>query len=274
MSGYSPETLRAYLRDVEEFLDTLPGKPEDADRNDIRRYLALIQARGCSKRSAARKLAAIRSFLHYCHLDDLQGNPAKAIHTPKFGRSLPNFLYPETVAALLDLPANDPLGLRDKALLELLYATGIRVGELVAMELKDYRRDSMQILVTGKGNKQRLLPVHRLAMARMDHYLLEGRPGLSKGETSAFWLNSQGKALGQRGVRWLVSKYCQRLSLLRSVSPHAIRHSFATHLLENGADLRTVQELLGHSSLSSTQIYTHVTRERLKTVYNNSHPRA
>lgn len=254
---------------------SLPDKPDTADRNDIRRYLALVQSRGCSKRSAARKLAAIRSFFRYCHLTEASSaNPAKTIRTPKFGKALPHFLYPDTVEALLNLPGTNPLGIRDRALLELLYATGIRVGELVAMELRDYRRESCQILVTGKGNKQRLLPVHKKAIASMDCYLLEGRPKLLSGPCQSLWLNNKGGPLGQRGVRWILAKYCQHLALKRSVSPHVIRHSFATHLLENGADLRTVQELLGHSSLSSTQIYTHVTREHLKAVYINSHPRA
>ncbi|HOC05840.1 MAG TPA: tyrosine recombinase [Bacillota bacterium] len=273
-NGYSPLTVQAYKHDVEEFLHFLPGKPADADRNDIRSYLALVQSRGCSKRSAARKLAAVRSFFRYCHLAAAADNPAKSIRTPKFGRSLPSFLYPETVSALLALPDSTPLGLRDRALLELLYATGIRVGELVAMEVGDYRRETRQILVTGKGNKQRLLPMHQMAADKLEQYLQKGRTRLLSQPTERIWLNSKGFPLGQRGVRWILSKYCQRLSLLRSVSPHVIRHSFATHMLENGADLRTVQELLGHSSLSSTQVYTHVTREHLKSVYAKSHPRA
>ena len=273
-NGYSPETVKAYGNDVAEFLASLPAGPAAADRNDIRRFLALVQSRGCSKRSAARKLAAVRSFFHYCRLTGADNDPAQSIRSPRFGRPLPMFLYPDTVAALLNLPGPGPLGTRDRALLELLYATGIRVGELVAMELGDYRRESGQILVTGKGNKQRLLPVHRLAWTRLEEYLAKGRPLLLSAPSQTFWLNNRGGPLGQRGVRWIVTKYCHSLSLLNSVSPHTIRHSFATHLLENGADLRTVQELLGHSSLSSTQIYTHVTGERLKAVYSQSHPRA
>lgn len=273
-SGYSPETVKAYRRDVMEFIASLAAGLDAVDRNDIRRYLGLVQARGCSKRSAARKLAAVRSFFHYRRLARNVANPAGAIRTPKFGRPLPHFLYPATVAALLDLPGLDPLGLRDRALLELLYAAGIRVGELVAMELGDYRRESKQILVTGKGNKQRLLPIHALAATRLDRYLDCSRPQLASTSSLSLWLNNRGAPLGARGVRYIVGKYCERLSLMHSVSPHTIRHSFATHLLENGADLRTVQELLGHSSLSSTQIYTHVTRDRIKAVYTKSHPRA
>lgn len=275
VNSFSPETVKAYEKDVQEFVESMPKDSQKVDRNHIRRYLGLVQARGCSKRTAARKLAALRSYFRYCLLNqDSSTNPAQAIRSPKFGKPLPKFLYPSTVSNLLDLPDDSPLGLRDRAMLELLYATGIRVGELVALELKDIRQDSNQLLVTGKGNKQRLLPIHLQAVISLEKYLQGGRPALLNTATPALWLNNSGGVLSQRGVRWILTKYCKRLADTRSVSPHVIRHSFATHLLENGADLRTVQELLGHSSLSSTQVYTHVTRERLKAVYNKSHPRA
>jgi integrase/recombinase XerC len=275
VNGFSSETVKAYQNDLQDFLRSLSVTLEEADRNDIRRFLALLQSRGCSKRTAARKLAAIRSYYRYCLLTgEHELNPAQGIRTPKFGRSLPRFLYPDTVCELLDLPKDTPLGLRDKAMLELLYATGIRVGELVALELADFKAESSQIIVTGKGNKQRLLPINLEAVVSLEHYLEEGRPKLVTRPCPKIWLNKDGGALGQRGVRWILTKYCKDLSLKHSVSPHVIRHSFATHMLENGADLRTVQEILGHSSLSSTQIYTHVTKEHLKAVYENSHPRA
>lgn len=275
VNGFSPETVVAYQKDLEDYMLTLPVELGEADRNHIRSFLALIQERGCSKRTAARKLAALRSFYRFCDLTErLAVNPAQSIRTPKFGKPLPRFLYPDAVAELLDLPDESPLGLRNRAILELLYATGIRVGELVALELGDFRSESRQILVTGKGNKQRLLPVHVEAVIALEHYLEQGRPKLMTSPSARIWLNNDGGALSQRGVRWIMTQYCRRLSSLRSLSPHVIRHSFATHLLENGADLRTVQELLGHSSLSSTQIYTHVTKEHLKAVYMNSHPRA
>ena len=274
VNGFSSETVKATKVICRSFGNPCP-KVQEINRNHIRKFLGLVQARGCSKRTAARKLAALRSYFRYCLLgQELDANPAQAIRTPKYGRPLPKFLYPDTVESLLNLPDDSPLGLRDRAMLELLYATGIRVGELVTLESKDFRRDSSQLLVTGKGNKQRLLPVHAEAVIALEDYLQRGRPKLARTATTALWLNNRGGALSQRGVRWILDKYCQRLSIASSVSPHVIRHSFATHLLENGADLRTVQELLGHSSLSSTQIYTHVTRERLKAVYASSHPRA
>jgi len=275
VNGFSPETVKAYQNDLAEFARSIPVGLDQADKNHIRKFLAIIQNNGCSKRTAARKLAAIRSFYRYCRLMEQSApNPAQAIRTPKFGRPLPKFLYPDLVGELLDLPEQCPLGLRDRAMLELLYATGIRVGELVALNLSDFLPESCQILVTGKGNKQRLLPVHMEAVIALEHYLEQGRPNLLAGNIPKMWLNNLGGPLTQRGVRWILTKYCQRLSDSHSVSPHVIRHSFATHLLENGADLRTVQELLGHSSLSSTQIYTHVTKAHLKSVYMNSHPRA
>lgn len=275
VNGFSPETVKAYEKDLQEFMHSLPKDLQEIDRNHIRRFLGLVQARGCSKRTAARKLAALRSYFRYCILSqETETNPAQAIRTPKFARPLPRFLYPDTVSILLDLPDDSPLGLRDRAMLELLYATGIRVGELVALELTDFRRESNQILVTGKGNKQRLLPINIEAVISLEDYLHEGRPRLLRTATSLIWLNKDGDGLGARGVRWILTKYCKKLSIAHSLSPHVIRHSFATHMLENGADLRTVQELLGHSSLSSTQIYTHVTREHLKAVYASSHPRA
>jgi len=275
VNGYSPETVKAYNNDLHEFMHFLPVSLQEVERDHIRRYLAFVQSRGCSKRTAARKLAAVRSYFRFCSLTEQSvKNPAQAIRTPRFGRPLPKFFYPATVIELLELPESSPLGLRDRALLELLYGTGIRVGELVALELKDFRKESSQIIVTGKGNKQRVLPLNTEAVSTLEYYLEKGRPALLTNACSSIWLNKDGGALGQRGVRWILTKYCKHLSNIRSVSPHVIRHSFATHMLENGADMRTVQELLGHSSLSSTQIYTHVTKEHLKSVYLNSHPRA
>jgi len=170
VSGFSNETIKAYENDMQGFLQSLPDQAEEIDRNHIRRFLAVVQARGCSKRTAARKLAALRSYFRFLLLSQrLETNPAQAIRTPKFGRPLPKFLYPETVSSLLELPDTSPLGLRDRAMLELLYATGIRVSELTALCLNDFRAESSQLLVTGKGNKQRLLPVNIEAVISLEN---------------------------------------------------------------------------------------------------------
>lgn len=274
-NNFSTWTIKAYQTDLEGFSDFAQVPLAQAGKEEIRRYLAELKSRGCSHRTMARKLASLRSFYKFSLLaGKVQVNPAVGISSPRFRGALPRFLYPQIVARLLAAPPPTPLGLRDKALLELMYATGIRVGELVGLSLADFRAESGQILVTGKGNRQRLLPVHRLAALSLADYISNARPRLEKGCSRWLWLNARGQPLGQRGVRWIVDKYCRQLAVDTAVSPHVIRHSFATHMLENGADLRSVQELLGHSSLSTTQIYTHVTRERLKSVYNQSHPRA
>lgn len=274
-NNFSTWTIKAYQADLAEFSDFVPVPLSAVDKGEIRSYLAMLKSRGCSHRTMARKLASLRSFYRYALLaGHIQANPAKEISSPRFRGALPRFLYPQVVSQLLDLPPATPLGLRDRAMLDLLYATGIRVGELVGLSLTDFRSDSRQILVTGKGNKQRLLPVNEEAVRSLTVYINRARPRLDGGCSTRLWLNAGGRALGQRGVRWIIDKYCRRLAVNIAVSPHVIRHSFATHMLENGADLRSVQELLGHSSLSTTQIYTHVTRERLKSVYNQSHPRA
>ncbi|MTI94446.1 MAG: tyrosine recombinase [Firmicutes bacterium] len=275
-NSFSPETIKAYRQDLQEFIDHTDKSFVTIDKNDIRAYMAFVQKRGCAQRTVARKLAALRTFFRYLQLMEvLSHNPVEAVRTPKFPRSLPKFLYPDAINELLALPANDtPLGVRDRALLEVLYATGIRVGELVALCVSDYRPGSQQLKITGKGNKQRLLPLYQHAVVALETYLEDGRPLLLASDSQQIWLNKDGYPLTQRGVRWILDKYCKLLAEAKKLSPHTIRHSFATHLLENGADLRTVQELLGHANLSSTQIYTHVTRERLKAVYLNHHPRA
>lgn len=274
VSNYSPRTITAYEKDIEDFTAFSGGVHGEPDRDTIRRFMAAVQNRGCSKRTVARKIAALRTFCKFCQLTGvMEANPAKTIRSPKFGKPLPKFLYFHEMLEFLELPSGNPLGIRDKALLELLYATGARVAEIAAMDLGDFYPGSAQIIVTGKGNRERLLPVHQTAAALLQEYLLV-RPRLIKEPTQAMWLNKDGGRLSQRGIRWLFDKYCQILAGRLKISPHTIRHSFATHLLENGADLRSVQELLGHASLSSTQVYTHVTRDRLKSIYNNSHPRA
>jgi site-specific recombinase XerD len=215
------------------------------------------------------------------HIDE---NPLRQLRTPKKGRQLPHFLPYHEVLELLELPELDnPLGLRDRAILELFYASGLRISELVQLDAGDIDWSSRMLHVTGKGGKDRIVPFGSEAAGALGDYWEEGRPVLAARrkehpvepeEESAVFLNRLGGRLTQRGVQYRVRKYVDKLALVRRLTPHTLRHTFATHLLEGGADLRTVQELLGHESLSSTQIYTHITQAQLKAVYRSAHPRA
>jgi tyrosine recombinase XerC len=291
----SPLTIDAYRRDLELFArfwrDADPPGGGDAagpplppprgavDRRAIRAYLAHMRARGYARRTVARRLAALRSFYRFlCREDLATSNPAREVSTPKLGRRLPRFLYIQEMDALLAAPdPATPAGARDRALLELLYATGARVSELVGLDVGaiDYSDGAARLL--GKGGRERVVPVGSVALAALGHYLDFGRPRFlaqSDEATPALFLNKDGGRLTARSVRRVVDRYVLAAALSAAVTPHVFRHSFATHLLERGADLRVVQELLGHKSLSTTQIYTHVTRARLREIYLQAHPRA
>jgi integrase/recombinase XerC len=241
----------------------------------------LLQEKGYDRRSIARKLSAIRSFLRYLNREELlEDKTWHNVSTPRVGKKLPIFLYPEEMLRLLDAPdVQTPAGQRDAAILEVLYASGVRVSELVALNVQDLDLHLGQFIVKGKGARERMVPLGRFACNAVQRYLQNARPLLlrknSAGELEkALWLNKYGTRLSDRGVRRLVEKYVRQAGLSHGISPHSIRHTFATHLLNAGADLRAVQELLGHINLSTTQIYTHLTRERLKEVYHDAHPRA
>ncbi|HWQ62622.1 MAG TPA: tyrosine recombinase, partial [Negativicutes bacterium] len=244
----------------------------------IRAYLAYLKDEDYARRTIARKMAALRSFFrHLCRETVVTENPFTTVRTPKLEKRLPVFLDPAEIDAILDLPARDSLGRRDAAALELLYATGMRVGELAGLAVRDVDLAEGYALVYGKGSKERVVPVGRKAIAALKLYLELSRPRLMAAGGTAhdrLFVNSRGGPLTDRSVRRVVDKYVTALAIAKNVSPHTIRHTFATHLLNNGADLRTVQELLGHVNLSTTQLYTHVTKERLKTVYGKAHPRA
>lgn len=251
----------------------------------IRSYLAFLQRQEFSRRTIARKLSCLRSFFKYLVVSDLLAtNPVAGVHTPKLERRLPVFLDEEEIGGLLSQPdTGTPLGLRDRALLELLYATGLRVGELVALNRGDIDYSEGWVIVWGKGRKERAVPVGSEALQALGHYLRDGWPVLRArapaGEQSVpesqqpLFLNKLGGRLSDRSVRRLLDRYIRQLALSRHVSPHKIRHTFATHMLNHGADLRAVQEMLGHASLSTTQIYTHVTTHRLRSEYLRAHPR-
>lgn len=261
------------LRDFGQFLgDT---KLETVNYLVLRRYLASMRGRNYSKRTIARKLASLRSFFRFLYREGyIKTNPASNVATPKLEKRLPLFLDTSEVVKLIEAPdEKDLTGLRDRAILETLYSTGIRVGELVRLNLDNIDFISGVVKVFGKGKKERLTPVGDKALRAIRNYLNKRGQGKLTGKKAVF-LNKNGSRLTDRSVRRVVGKYVKRVSLREGISPHTLRHSFATHLLNRGADLRSVQELLGHMNLSTTQIYTHVTTKRLKEVYEKAHPRA
>jgi integrase/recombinase XerC len=251
----------------------------------IREFLAFLQQNQFARRTIARKISSLRSFFKYlCRMGILEQNPVVGVHTPKLERKLPSFLHEPQVENLLQLPDRTaPLGLRDKALLEVLYATGMRVSELVSLNLTTIDVSEGWVTILGKGRKERIIPVGSQAVQALTQYEIFGRPHLLQRAPSVeqsvprmkqpLFLNKNGTRISDRSVRRLVDGYINRMAVLTHVTPHTIRHSFATHLLNRGADLRAVQDMLGHSTLSSTQIYTHVTKERLREGYLQTHPR-
>ncbi|WCK52908.1 tyrosine recombinase XerC [Aneurinibacillus sp. Ricciae_BoGa-3] len=243
----------------------------------VRSYLSELAHQAYSRRTIARKLSAMRSFYRFMLREELvEQNPFKTVSTPKLDKRLPNFLYPKEVEMLLELPdTTTPIGIRDRSIMEMLYSSGMRVSELVHLTVRSIDVSVGTALVYGKGAKERYVPLGTFALEAHRLYLQEARPALSQGKkVDELFLNARGTAITDRSIRRIIEKYVGRASEALKVSPHTFRHSFATHLLDNGADLRSVQEMLGHSNISSTQIYTHVTRERLRMVYNQAHPRA
>ncbi len=275
----SPRTVAAYASDLAQFCAWLERASLDLVTlryRDLRGYLAELDRARYSRRTIARKLSALRSLYAYLADDGtVAGSPADVVATPKLPARLPVIATTEVVTDLLDAPdPATPLGIRDRAILETLYATGIRVSELTGLDLADVDFARGQIKVLGKGSKERIIPIHRFANARLAEYLRTARPKLAKGgDTAAFFLNRSGTRLSAGGVRRLMKRALAQSGAPSTLSPHALRHTFATHLLEEGADLRTVQELLGHVALSTTQIYTHLSAKRLRDVHKTAHPR-
>lgn len=273
--GASAHTIANYSIDLMALRDFLNNKPlEEIDHLTLRRFLASLKDKGYAKATMARKLACLRSFFKFlCRDGYIKSNPAKAMHSPKLDKKLPLFLGLGEMLKLLSLPSRDTLlGLRDRAILEALYSTGIRVSELVGLNLEDIDFIGGVLKVYGKGKRERFAPIGDKALGAIRIYLAkcshteEGR--------KALFLDKNGRRLSSQGIRRIIGKYINKLSRKINISPHTLRHTFATHLLERGADLRSIQELLGHLNLSTTQIYTHVTAERLKSVYDKTHPRA
>ena len=280
----SPATSAAYRTDLLQFSEWLERggirELDGIDRTILRRYVAFLAQRKYARRSIARKASALRALLKWAIVHDLlETDPSEDLSIPKLDRPLPKVLKLDHVAALCDAPADDtPEGLRDRAILELLYGSGLRVAELCSLDLDHLDLRGGRVRVTGKGRKERQVPLGDRSAAALKAYIERGRPALAEKRPDgpdrfALFLNSRGNRFGARGVRERMKHYAIE-GELPPVSPHGLRHSFATHLLDGGADLRTVQELLGHENLATTQIYTHVSTERARAVYEQSHPRA
>ncbi len=286
--GYSVHTIRNYRIDLLQFAGFLEkeglskGKPlcvREIDFLAIRRYLGYLHTR-CRRKTVARKLSAVRSFFSFLERQGaVEGNPAADIATPKQGASIPNVLAVDEMFRLLEGPDKEkPLGLRDWAILEMFYSCGLRVGELAALDISNVEFEQRLVRVIGKGDKERIVPIGKTALEALRRYL-EAMPLILRTHRAErlmgpLFLNSRGGRLTTRSIARIVKGYARKCSLMSEISPHALRHTFATHLLDGGADLRAVQELLGHASLSTTQKYTHVSLDRLMEVYDKAHPRS
>jgi len=270
--NYSAHTIINYRIDLKEFEKFIDQKAVgQIDYFLLRKYLAHIRTKQHRPRTLARKLSSIRSFFRFLHREGLiENNPALLLMSPKLDKVLPKFMSEQEVTKLIEAPSlNNESGKRDRAILEILYSTGIRVSELVGLDIDDIDLISNIVKVAGKGKKERLVPIGDKAVDALKNYLDK-----RKRKSNVLILNKNGTRLSDRGVRNIVNKHISTTSLQYKISPHVLRHSFATHLLNRGADLRSVQELLGHVNLSTTQLYTHLTTEKLKKVYDQAHPRA
>jgi integrase/recombinase XerC len=283
VKGASAHTVKAYAEDLSQFIEfaRLQGVTDihAVDPALLRSFLAHLQSLGLARASRARKTATLRSFFSYLAQQSLlPRSPAVGLRSIKTERRLPKYLRADEMEALLAAPnATTALGLRDRALLETLYASGMRAGELVTLCLGDVDYDEGVIRVIGKGDKERVTLLGRQAIFALERYIRKGRPELvlrAGADSGALFVNRYGGRLSDRGVRKLFDRYCAAASTHLKITPHVLRHTFATHLLSNGADLRLIQELLGHASVATTQMYTHVSTERLQEVYDQAHPRA
>ena len=282
--NFSKHTRKAYELDLSQFVEYLRTVNiqdiSGVNHRILRDYLAQLKGNNLARSSIARKIASLRSFYKYlARLEYIPSNPVKGLMTPKKERKLPSFLYPQEMFELLELPGDHLRGIRDRAIMEVLYGSGIRCGELVGLGMSDLDLSRGYLRVFGKGAKERLTPLGRVGLEALDVYLKKVRPKFlqksPKGSKEhAVFLNVRGGKLTDRSVRRIISGYVEQMALKKKISPHTLRHSYATHLLEAGADLRVVQELLGHVDISTTQIYTHLSREKIRNVYRQAHPRA
>lgn len=285
----SKNTINAYTRDILHFLDYSERAEIDLKKDIsyrfLRKYLAYLQTLKLSRTTVARRASAIKAFFKFLYqMDYLKSNPSILLSLPKKEKKLPRTLHQNEIEKLLSLSdKKTPLAIRDKTILEMLYGTGMRASELVGLNLQDINLSRKEVRIFGKGRKERIVPLHDRAISKLEEYLDWSRPLIGrqrkKGKNlvlngEAIFLNKNGKRLSVRGLQLLIDKIILTSSLDKKISPHVIRHSFATHLLERGADLRSIQELLGHVDLATTQLYTHLNRKQLKEIYDRTHPRA
>jgi len=278
--GLSQNTISSYSADLSLYLDFLKAKGlqnvADSDTPFVLKHLIALRDGGLGPRSRARHLVTLRGFYRFLVKEKiLEANPAQLVDLPKIGRRLPDVLRLDDVIRLLDSPdPSKPLGLRDTAMLELLYAAGLRISELVTVAMQDVDLEACFVRVLGKGSKERVVPMGQEARKKLDAFLQSGRPALLKGRLSPYlFVTRSAKPMTRQGFWKLFKQYAKQAGISNDITPHTIRHSFATHLLERGADLRTVQVMLGHVDIATTQIYTHVAQERLKAVHSQYHPR-
>ena len=286
--NYSNNTIISYKNDLLQFSNYLAeykilkrNNIQYIDHSIMRKYIVYLKKGNYSVRSICRKISTIRSFFKFISREGIiKINPTINLTTPKIEKKLPYFLYLQEINKLIEAPSGNTIfGIRDRAILELLYGTGMRVGELVNLNIQDIDLDEKTVRVFGKGLKERILPLGNPSIKAIQEYIADRnrfikKKAINRKEMNAFLLNRFGGRLSARSIRRIIIKYMKIAGLNKKISPHVLRHSFATHLLGGGADLRSVQELLGHESLSTTQIYTHITKERLKITYNKSHPRS
>jgi integrase/recombinase XerD len=275
----SPRTVESYKRDLAQFIGWLDEQSialAEVERATLRTYLGSRRDQGLSARSSARALSALRGFFRFLVTTQEQTvDPTANLRSPSLWQTVPHALSSEEIESLLASPdTSSVLGLRDRAMLETLYATGLRVSELVCLTLERVRLDPGYVKVIGKGRKERLIPLGESAISWIDNYLERARPELNKKRISELFLNHRGGKLTRQGFWKILRGHAVKADISSPLSPHIVRHSFATHLVENGADLRAVQMMLGHASLTTTEIYTHVARERLRRLYDEKHPRA
>jgi integrase/recombinase XerD len=279
--GTSARTLEAYRRDVERLVEYARIKgaaaPGDVTSRTLREFIYHLKDMGLSPASIRRNISAVRTYFRFLLSDGaVARDPSERLETPKRWRTLPDVLTVDEVEKLLAAPTlDDPLAFRDRAMLELAYGAGLRVSEWITLGVRDVLMDDKLVRVFGKGSKERLVPIGRSAIGAVATYLREQRPRLEKGQgKGVLFLNARGEPLTRMGAWKILRRYVERAGIQKAVSPHTLRHSFATHLLEGGADLRAVQEMLGHADISTTQIYTHVDREYLRQVHKQFHPRS